>query len=269
MIQRRHLRRSDGRIVFGTDPGRYDRARPPYPPFVFTTLVDRCGLERGTAVLEIGAGTGKATAPVLELGADPLVAVEPNAALAAYLAERTAAAPARVDIRVEPFETVEVPSASFDLAMAATSFHWIDPDVGLAKVARSLRPGGWWAAWWNLYGDPDRDDPFHLATQDLLAAVPPSISDAPERPWYALDAERRSAELEAAGFEAPRQEVVRWVATFTTEAIVELYSTFSTLAVVDADERDHILAGLAATAEEFGGRVERPGATVMYTARLA
>src|ERR1043165_1521417 len=74
-----------GRRAFGGDPAGYHAARPAYPNWVYETLTSRCGLRRGTAVFEIGAGTGIATHRLLALGADPLVAVEPDARLADFL----------------------------------------------------------------------------------------------------------------------------------------------------------------------------------------
>ena len=69
--------RSFGRQAFGLNPAAYHAARPEYPDWVYDRLV-RCGLRPGVRVFEIGAGTGKATRRLIERGADPLVAVEPD-----------------------------------------------------------------------------------------------------------------------------------------------------------------------------------------------
>src|SRR6266540_6750627 len=109
----------DHRRLFGGDPGGYDRAQPDYPSRVYEILTARCGLRSGAATLEIGPGTGLATRRLLALGADPLVAVEPDARLAGFLAEVVQGAPTAIDIRVVPFEEVELPPASFDLVASA------------------------------------------------------------------------------------------------------------------------------------------------------
>jgi hypothetical protein len=75
--------RSFGRKAFGADPASYHSARPPYPDWVFATLVERCGLADGKSVFEIGPGTGTATRRLLDLGARPLIAIEPDPGLAA------------------------------------------------------------------------------------------------------------------------------------------------------------------------------------------
>jgi SAM-dependent methyltransferase len=154
--------RSFGRRAFGADPASYHSVRPQYPDWVFATLVERCGLADGATVFEIGPGTGTATRRLLDLGARPFVAIEPDPRLAAYLSKsnRNAA----LHAIVSTFEEVALDESAFDLGVCATAFHWLEEDSALAKVARLLRPGGWWAMVWNVFGDSSRPDTFHDAT---------------------------------------------------------------------------------------------------------
>jgi hypothetical protein len=80
------IHRTFGRRAFGGDPGGYDAARPAYPDWVFDFLCERCGLAPNAVTFEIGAGTGTATRRLL-LGANPLLAIEPDARLATFLRE--------------------------------------------------------------------------------------------------------------------------------------------------------------------------------------
>ncbi len=145
------------------------------------------------AVFEIGPGTGTATRRLLELGANPLVAVEPDDRLAIFL--REAMADAALTVVNSTFEEAALPEASFDLGLSATSFHWLDEDLALAKVAKLLRPGGWWAMVWNVFGDQHRPDPFHEATKILLDCPVSPSAGAGDVP-FALDAQARLASLE-------------------------------------------------------------------------
>src|SRR5262249_38175362 len=145
------------------DAAAYDAARPEYPERVYELLRERCGLRPGARTLEVGAGTGLATRRLVAAGADVL-AVEPDASMAALL-------PAAAQVQAAAFEDVELDPASFDLAVSATAFHWVDEPVGLRRVARALRPGGWFAQWWNMFGDPDQLDAFHLATQSIVGGL--------------------------------------------------------------------------------------------------
>jgi len=70
------------RVTFDQAAELYDRARPGYPPALFTDLAELAGVGPGCRVLEIGCGTGQATGPLAERGCQ-VVAVELGAALAA------------------------------------------------------------------------------------------------------------------------------------------------------------------------------------------
>lgn len=256
------LTRDAGRRAFGADPANYHGARPDYPDWVWRTLQSRCGLGAGTATFEIGAGTGKATRRLLELGAGPLVAVEPDARLADFL--RTANP--TLTVLVSAFEDAALDEGTFDLGVCATAFHWLDEDAALARIARLLRPGGWWAAFWNVFGDDSRPDPFHLATRDLLEG--PVTPSAGERGIpFGLDTEARLAALRRTGaFDAVDSVLSAWSLVLDADQTAALYATFSTVSL--RPDRDAVLAELRRIArDEFGGRVVRNMTTSLYIAR--
>src|SRR5262245_18174983 len=187
----------DGRRAFGADAANYDRARPGYPERVFEVLRECCGPLAGRHAFEIGAGTGLATRTLLTLGLASVVAIEPDERLAAYLRERSPD-PA-LHIVTAPFEDAELARDSFDLGTAATSFHWLDQHIALSKVASLLRSGGWWVCWWNVFGDHERHDAFHEATQVLLARQPRSHLESTGSVAMPLDTRERIADLESIG----------------------------------------------------------------------
>jgi SAM-dependent methyltransferase len=259
--------RDDGRRVFGEDPEGYAAARPDYPDALYAGLVTRCGLGPGTATFEIGPGTGLATRRLLALGARPLVAIEPDPRLAQYLAQTLT--DAAIEIEQAPFEQADLPAAGFDLGVAATSFHWLDQGAALAKVRQALKPGGWWAMWWNHFGAGGELDSFVAATRHLFAGVPDSPSQGDRgHPPLSLNREARLQDMIAAGLTDARAELWRWTRPYDAAALVALYRTFSPLRVLAPDQREHILSEIARIAEnDFGGRVERMFTTALYTAR--
>jgi SAM-dependent methyltransferase len=257
--------RNEGRTVFGLDPASYDAGRPGHPDQVYEVLGERCGLGPGSHVLEIGPGTGQVTFRLLALGAD-VVAVEPDPELAAFVRER---ASGPVTFIPSSLEEASLPSAAFDLAVAASSFHWVDEDVGLTQLYASLRPSGWIALWWTLFGVRDEPDAFIRATSPLLDDLEASPSAGVDGgPPFALDVDARRRALDHAGFHDVLHETFRWIAVWNTAAIRALYSSFSPIARLDDERRTRILDALAAIAEqEFGGRVTRTLLTSLYTAR--
>jgi SAM-dependent methyltransferase len=259
----RELTAEDGRRAFGADAANYDSARPEYPAEVYAVLRERCGLRPGTRAFEIGPGTGLATRRLAEAGAT-VTAVEPDARLAAKLGERSPA----VTIVNATFEDAVLDDGAFDLGCAATSFHWLEQKSALAKVASLLKPGGWWAMWWNVFGDPAREDAFHEATLPLLGslATTPSWNPSWKHP-FALDVEARTGDLGVA-FDDSGVEMMRWTLVLDPAQVRALYATYSHIAILDAAERRRVLDGLFdIAAREFGGRVERNMITALYTAR--
>lgn len=245
----------------------YD-ARPPYPTEIYTLLVERCGLGPGTRVLEIGPATGLATMPLLELGAR-VTAVEPGAALGQRLRARAAGLP--LEVVGASFETAELPTASFDLVAAATSFHWVDPTIGLAKVAGHLRAGGWLALWWNVFGDASRPDPFERAVGRVLDELAPDLHYDPfvgTKP-YALDAPARIEEIDATGAFGPvEHHVVAWDGHHDALGIRRLFATYSPWLALPETQRNATLDALERVArEDFGDVVVRPYLTSLFLAQ--
>ena len=256
--------REFGRKAFGLDPGGYHAARPAYPEWVFEVLCERHGLAPNAVTFEIGPGTGTATRRLLELGANPLVAVEPDDRLAAFL--REAIPDKALNVVISTFEEAVLPEASFDIGLSATAFHWLNEDVALTKVAKLLRPGGWWAMVWNIFGDQHRPDPFHEATKVLLDG-PSSPSAGGGGMPFALDAEARLAALERThAFDSVEHRTSAWSLILDPDQTVALYATYSNINI--RQDREAVLTELARVArDEFRGRVTRNIVTSLYVAR--
>ncbi len=258
------IERTFGRQAFGRDPAGYDAARPPYPDWVFDLLRERCGLAPGTATFEIGAGTGTATRRLLELGANPLIALEPDQRLAAYLQETNPNKALKV--LVTPFEDAVLQEASFDLGVSATAFHWLDEDSSLTKVAKLLRPAAWWVMLWNVFGDSNRPDPFHEATKSIVSK-PLSPSEGTGGVPFALDTEARLAALERNdAFDSIEHRSSTWSLVLDPDQTVALYGTYSNINI--RPDREEVLNELRRIArDEFHGRVTRNMTTSLYVAR--
>lgn len=258
----------EGRSVFGVNSEAYLDARPDYPPRVYEILHDRGAASQGAKVFEIGAGTGQATEPLLALGCT-ITAIEPDGCLAATLKERLKNYGSRLTIMQSSFEDSLLPSASFDLGVAAMAFHWLQQESALAKVFGLLRSGGWWAMWWTVFGDPTDMDPFQRRTQALFEPLSrsPSHAAGSDLP-FALDKNLRIAELQGAGFRNVTYEEIRWTPMLTTRQVQGLTATFSPVALLTEPERARFLNEIGHIAdEEFGGSVRRNFVTSIYLAQ--
>jgi SAM-dependent methyltransferase len=245
----------------------YD-ARPQYPDEIYALLSERCGCGPGALVLEVGPATGLATMRLLDLGAE-ITAIEPGPALADRLRARGAGRP--LTVVVSSFESAELPAAHFDLVVAATAFHWIDPAIGFTKAATHLRPGGWLALWWNVFGDATRPDPFERAVGRVLAELEPSLhvdtftAGVP----YPLDVEARVAEIDATGRFGPvEHHLVAWEGHHDAVGIRRLFATYSPWLALPPERRDATLDALERIArDDFADAVTRPYLTSLFLAR--
>jgi SAM-dependent methyltransferase len=245
----------------------YD-ARPDYPDEIYSLLVSRGGCGPGTRVVEVGPATGLVTRRLLDLGAT-VSAIEPGPALAQRLRERTEGR--SCEVIVASFEDAPLPDAAFDLLAAATSFHWVEPDVGFAKAARVVRPGGWIALWWTIFGDASRPDPFERALRPLLREHAPELQFDPFAGSvpYGLDVDARVAEIDATGaFEPVEHHVVSWEGHHDASGIRALFATYSPWLALPDEARARTLDAMEQLArDEFGDEVVRPYQTAIYLAR--
>jgi ubiquinone/menaquinone biosynthesis C-methylase UbiE len=132
----------------------YDASRIGYANEVYNHLVDY-GLTPKHRILDVGCGTGLASAPLLDnnfsvAGVDPSEPMlaqakrhYPNAQWVAGTAEKL------------PFD-----NASFDVVISAQVLHRVDRAAALGEIVRVLKPGGIVAIWWK-----------HLMNDDLVKAI--------------------------------------------------------------------------------------------------
>ena len=254
-------------MLFDAAAHDYLLGRPGYPQRVFDLLEQRCGLEAGSSVLEVGPGAGQATLPLLAVGAR-VTAVEPGQDLAATL--RAATNGCALDVIVSRFEDADLPLGLFDLVVSATAFHWVDPKIGIAKCARLLRSGGWLALWWTIWGAPDRKDMLHDRLVPLLAARAPQLLDEGRAGGhYASARKERTAEFQQTrAFGPVEHHVINWTGHHNATQVRALFASFSPWLALPTELRKELLDELESLVlQEFDNHIERPYQTVLYAAR--
>jgi SAM-dependent methyltransferase len=113
---------------FGSDPERYDRARPSYPEAMVERIVTA---SPGPDVLDVGCGTGIAARQFQAAGCRVL-GVEVDARMADY-ARRSG-----VEVEVAAFEAWDPAGRAFDAVIAGQTWHWVDPVAGPARAAQAV-----------------------------------------------------------------------------------------------------------------------------------
>ena len=150
--------------VFNEVPELYDRVRPGTPTRSRGPRRD-LRVDALSSVLEVGCGTGQATR---SLGR-PVPGVPPSSRGRTWPCshvERLAVFP-NVDVETSSFETWEDRGRRFDLLVAASSWHWVDPSIGWRRARAVLRPGGWMALLGNVVVRRPGEPEVYAATADL------------------------------------------------------------------------------------------------------
>jgi SAM-dependent methyltransferase len=257
------IHREVGQSIFGTDAAGYDAGRLAYPAALFDLLHARCGLTAGARLFEVGPGTGQATRELLDRGAD-VTAIEPDSALIDVLKDAGRNRSGALRIVNSAFESSDIPEGVFDLGVAATSFGWVEKDAAYARIRQLLRPGGWWAMWWNIFHDV-RGDPIFDRTM-LGVTRPAAFTGAAH---YSLDQAERLFELGNAGLIDAEYSTIERSVVMTPASLRALYSTLSPLRRLPPEEMARRLdwAEGQAEAEAIDGVIERMFMTTVYIAR--
>lgn len=137
-------------VIFGeTDYDREFQTVLPDANRLTKEFVESLAIPPGARVLEIGAGTGRATFDlgladrVAEAGGT-LVALEPCAALLSSLRGKCDRAESgHVRIVQGVAEALPFPDRSFDLVIAVAVLHFTDLEKAVTEMVRVTRPGGW------------------------------------------------------------------------------------------------------------------------------
>jgi SAM-dependent methyltransferase len=237
--------------VFGSVVDHYDTARPSYPPALYAAL----GSLRGRYVLDAGTGTGIAARELCARGAR-VIAVDLSREMLA-----------RARVREPTLAAVEADGAalpllraSVDVACFAQSWHWMPEGHRVHEVARVLRSGGVWAAWWS-HARADGTEWFERQWQIFEGTCPGVHRSQRDTEW--------GRELAPSGLFAPAHAVtVLWTRRVDLVMWLTELRSHSHLAVLDSARREAVLSEVAdAMRVDFAtGAVDVPYSTALWTA---
>jgi len=253
--------------VFGEVAEIYDANRPSYPEQLVDDVLELAQVEDGVPILEVGAGTGKATVLFATRGASVL-AIEPSPEMAA-VARRNCSAYPQVELIESDFEHWDRAGREFGLLYSAQAWHWIDPERRYTYARAALQPSGLLAAFWNrpAWGESSIRDSLRAVYREVVPDLPPAgpLHPANEAP---LDREDWDAEI-AAVSEFDRQEVRRydWTIDYSADEFARLLATLSEIRLLDPPCRDALLAGVRHAIVEHGGTLTMPMRTKLCLAR--
>ncbi|MBC9714788.1 class I SAM-dependent methyltransferase [Streptomyces sp. TRM66268-LWL] len=253
-------------------PELYDRVRPGYPDGLFTDLVAVTGMDDRSSVLEVGCGTGQATRSLAALGC-VVTAIEPGVDMA-ELARRRLASFRTVDVETSTFEEWDDRGRRFDVLVAASSWHWVDPSISWQRAHDVLRPGGWMALLGHVVVRRPDEPEVYGETADLHARFCPGNPDWGHPP---LEEDVRSTDEgwgqvdDPGGLFGPA--IVRWYPTvqwFDGNGFADHLRSLSPYRKLDRDVRDPLLDAVAERIRtRMGDRASRHYLSVLRVGQRA
>jgi SAM-dependent methyltransferase len=246
---------------FGSIAQQYDRYRPTYPEPLFDDLA---ALDP-TRVLDVGCGTGKVGVALARRGLS---------VLGVDLDERMAdvARAHGLAVEVAAFETWDDAGRQFDLITCADAWHWIDPDLGVLKVARVLRAGGTLARFWS---SSEVDEAAVAALDAVYRKHAPEVAQV-WRPTRSIAQKSgrgfsKSADPFADNDAFSSLEVRHYLSerTLSADEWVGLAATISDHQRLGVDRLSALLQALHAVILSLGGTIHTSGETHVLLARRA
>lgn len=207
----------------------------------------------GVDVLNVGCGTG-IEARQFQAAGCTVVGVEPDERMADFARRRG------LGVDVATFEAWEPVGRTFDVVIAGTAWHWVDPVAGAAKAAQVLRPGGRLAPFWHVFQPPPD------AAAAFAAAFHKHVPDSPfnfPQAGHAMDTYRpmftkvADSIRDAGGFGEPEQWRYDWTRRYTRDEWLDQLPTQGALTYLPPDTVAAVLADV--------GDALRDTVTVSYT----
>ena len=261
----------------------YDRERPSYPDELIDAACSIAALGAGSRVLEVGCGTGKLTEALVGRGL-VVDAVDPGANMIAFALRRVGDA-GTVEFHLGRFEELPLPEQAFDAVFSAAAFHWIDPEVGWAKAARCLRPGGTLALIMHLGYREERTEADDEALHEVFKKywLDPGGWSLRDLPAVHAGVEERRENVSAvwtwlgihdlfnAGAASLFDDVQLTTQPLTREQTAErlwaLFETTSLFQRLDQSSREALEAEVCAFFEQRGGTIQTSELAILVTAR--
>jgi SAM-dependent methyltransferase len=244
---------------FGDNAERYDRARPRYPqPMVGAIVAAMHGMD----VLDVGIGTGVSAQPFQAAGYRVL-GVDPDDRMA-ELARRRG-----FEVEIAKFEEWDPAGRSFDAVIAGQTWHWVEPVAGAAKAALVLRPGGRFAAFWNVFGFPTEiAEAFTAVYRRVLPDSPfAGRGIAGGLTAYSGQFTKTIEALREVGeFDGDEQWQFDWQRSYTRDEWLDGVPTAGGHNLFPPGKLEELLAGLGEAIDAVGGSFEMHYSAVVITA---
>ncbi|MBD1822113.1 class I SAM-dependent methyltransferase [Cyanobacteria bacterium FACHB-DQ100] len=243
----------------------YQQVRPRYPQAIIERVVEITQLSADSSLLEVGCGPAIATPDFATLGCR-MLCVEPNPDFY-HLAQQTCESYPNVELQNCSFEEWQLEPQRYDAVLAASSFHWISPDIGYPKAAAALRSGGHLILLWNKELQPSYEIYQQLLT--VYQTHTPSLGRTYEdsATQAAILDQLGQMAIESSYFKEMQSGHIEVEVTYTIDQYLMLLSTYSPYGKLEAQQRQTLFAGLREVLEQNSTTIQLSFVSAFHIAR--
>lgn len=228
----------------------YNKTRPHYPQELICRAVEVAQLQKDAIILEVGSGPGTATTAFATFGFS-MVCLEPSHE-ACQLARQNCVNYPKVEIRNTTFEDWDLETKKFDAVLAATSFHWVSPEIGYPKAAAGLKDSGFLMLLWNKEPQPDYE--VYQALKQVYQAHAPSLARYEDRATQEKILQGLGQNMINSGlFKDLVYEQLACEITYSIDDYLTLLSTLSPYIRLEPQQRNYLFVCLREVLEKNCG----------------
>lgn len=232
----------------------YNKARPRYPQELIQQVVEIAQLTNESKILELGCGPGTVTVSFAQLGYS-MICLEPNPDFF-RLAQHNCQPYLNVEIQNTSFEEWTPEAFKFDAVLAASSFHWISPEIGYPKAANVLKENGHLILLWNKELQPSYE--VYQRLSEIYQTHAPSLDRYEDKATQEDILQKLgSMALDSGKFTNIISGQITSEVTYTVDEYLTLLNTYSPYIKLDPQTRESLFASLRQRIEdEFGGSLQ-------------
>jgi ubiquinone/menaquinone biosynthesis C-methylase UbiE len=226
--------------AFGAVAKEYKQWRGGYDKKLFDLVFSLAPKKAEIAILDVGCGVGNSTeplaAPAKKYGFKTRVTgVDPDGRMLVEARKSAKSLKLPIEYIEAGAEKLPFPKDSFDLAVSGAAFHWFATKKALTSIKRVLKPGGTYAAFWNLSIETGKPPiGVELYRKYKSQGIPRKLRDA----------DNVKKIFTSAGFKKVMAVKIPFTETKTVEEIIGNLKTNSTYALLSPSDRKDFVSGM-------------------------
>ena len=243
----------------------YQQVRPRYPQVLIDRVVEIAQLSSDSNVLEVGCGPAIATTAFASLGCH-MVCVEPNPDFC-HLAQNVCECYPNVEVQNCLFEEWELATNQFDAVLAASSLHWIPPEIAYPKAAAALKPEGVLIALWNKELQPCYE--VYQQLTDICQTHAPDLKHPYEESvaQVAILNQLGHMMIESGQFKDMVAGHVEVEVTYSVDQYLRLLNTYSSFLRLEPQRKQRLFARFRQVLDQNGPMIELVYVSAFHIAR--